>query len=265
VLFNFNLTALEQVQPWGEPGNCNLHWFGLTDGEYWIQAGDDALLEYSDAAREGFGYPRYCSYQVIRLYEDITEMLPHILDPVPGRLMPYISWCHGASTWDATLASWCADEDTADEESFRDMWGAASAWSGQRTLDTGYLSPSARIRLWSDNEVVHIEWDNRDRLIEGKPAWRAVHGSARVSRVEFVREIHAFHTALMSQMAQRVERVLAGDLPTSVNVDMVGLQREHAVRSRPLDRELGPPAVPTDWDGVWKAIAQIGQRANPTD
>ena len=39
MLFEFVLRPLEEVQPWGvdEP---TLHWFGLTDGWYWIEAGD---------------------------------------------------------------------------------------------------------------------------------------------------------------------------------------------------------------------------------
>jgi Family of unknown function (DUF5984) len=35
-LFNFELAPLERVQPWGKAGQQNLHWFGLTDGQYWI-------------------------------------------------------------------------------------------------------------------------------------------------------------------------------------------------------------------------------------
>lgn len=48
-LFQFELRQLDQIQPWGAPDDPNLHWFGLTDGWYWIQVGEDRLFEYSDA------------------------------------------------------------------------------------------------------------------------------------------------------------------------------------------------------------------------
>ncbi len=34
MVFNFRLAPLEQVAPWGDPGDPRLRWFGLTDGEY---------------------------------------------------------------------------------------------------------------------------------------------------------------------------------------------------------------------------------------
>ncbi len=45
-MFLTSCRARPEVLPWGNPGELSLHWFGLTDGKYWIQAGDDALLEY---------------------------------------------------------------------------------------------------------------------------------------------------------------------------------------------------------------------------
>jgi hypothetical protein len=52
VLINFTLAPIAEIVPWGEPGSYRLHWFGLTYGEFWIQAGEAALFEYSEHARK---------------------------------------------------------------------------------------------------------------------------------------------------------------------------------------------------------------------
>lgn len=144
MLFNFNLTPLEQIRPSGaESGNTPLHWFGLTDGAYWIQVDDVALFEYTEAARAAFGCAQYCDYYVVRLYEDFTEILPHILEPVPERLTPHISGS-GAAQWKDTIAAWRDGKDVMHDDKSFDLWDAATSWFSQRSLDTGYLSSKSR-------------------------------------------------------------------------------------------------------------------------
>lgn len=115
MLFNFRLMPLELVVPWGEPGEQRLHWFGLTDGEYWVQVGADALFEYSEGVRRASGSGRYCNYQVARLYEDITEMLPYVLDPVPTPVVRHISGVQGTAWW-KRYTSWFARRALSDNE-----------------------------------------------------------------------------------------------------------------------------------------------------
>ncbi|ANW02365.1 DUF5984 family protein [Bradyrhizobium icense] len=255
MLINFNLTPIEEIVPWGQPGSHSLHWFGLTYGEYWIQAGDAALFEYSDHARNA-GAKRYCDYQVVRLYEDLMEILPSILEPVPEPLVPYICG-EPAKAWQNAYDAWRdRSDDVLDTDYFCEVADAAVAWSGKRRLDSTYLSPSANIAIWSDQEHVHIEWDNRDRHFDGKPAWSAVLGSYQMPRDEFIEEMKSFHVRLMDQMAARVDQVVAGRLPSDIQIDLPGLVREHEQRGRSLDSALR--FVPqTDWQQTERAIREI--------
>lgn len=182
MLFDFTLLPIAKIKPWGRPGDLALHWFGLTDGYYWIEVGESRLFEYSEEVQVA-GTGRYCEYQVVRLYEDLIDMLPYILDPVPDSLIQYLSG-NTANDWRATFDAWCdRSSDGLDADRFDQLIDAATTWSGARQLDSCYLSPSANIAIWSDAKSVHFAWDNRDRFIDGKPAWSALQGVDRKSVV----------------------------------------------------------------------------------
>jgi len=255
VLINFTLVPIEKIRPWGRPGNYRLHWFGLTDGEYWIKAGEAALFEYSDHARTA-GASRYCDYQVVRLFEDLTEMLPYILEPVPEPLVQYM-WGETAKAWQKTYSAWCdKNYEVLERSQFNEIMDTAVMWTGKRWLDSAYLSPSANIAIWSDEEHVHIEWDNRDRLFDGKPAWSAILGSYQMARNKFVEEVRSFHLRLMEQMAARVQQVQEGALSPEIEIDLPGLVKEHEQRSRTLDTALNL-CPQTHWKEIEKAIREI--------
>jgi hypothetical protein len=261
MLFNFNLTPLENVQPWGRPDEKRLHWFGLTDGEYWIQVGNEALFEYSEHARYHLGSKRYCNYQVVRLYEDLMEMTPYVLEAVPVELIPYISGSTGR-IWSTASESWFAEtRDHNDRDQYWEIVDASATWIGRRRLDTAYLLPSANIHLWSDAIHVFFEWDNREKLVTGAPAWVAQYGAYRLPREEFIAEVKSFHTRLMEQMSDRVEQVLAGALPSDIDIDLFGLQQEHLRRCRLIDGVFADPPIPTDWQRVQIAIHEIERGA----
>ncbi len=255
MLINFTLAPLARIVPWGEPGNYRLHWFGLTYGEYWIEAGEATLLEYSDHARAA-GAERYCTYQVVRLHEDLMEMLPYILEPVPDPLVPYISG-EGPGILRSAHAAWCERVDDGPEaDGLFDFADAAVGWIENRRLDSSYLLPSANVAIWSDEEHTHIAWDNRGRQFGGEPAWSASLGSYLVSRVEFIEEIKSFHDRLMEQMAARVAQVASGCLPSEIQVDLPGLITEHEQRTRSFDAAL--KVVPaTDWRQAERAVGEI--------
>ena len=64
---NFQLQELDKVMPFGE----RLHWFALTDGLLWIDAGTQTIYEYSEAAQAYFGSDiKYNDYQIARFLED---------------------------------------------------------------------------------------------------------------------------------------------------------------------------------------------------
>lgn len=255
MLINFELTPVEKVIPWGNQGEHNLHWFGLTEGQYWIDAGGHALLEYSEhAQRNGTG--RYCDYYVARILEDITDMLPSILEPIPQDLVQYVSGESGRA-WIALQESW--SERNIVKGAGDEVWGVwehANLLLYNRFLDSAYLTPSASILMWSDEADVHIEWENVDKLIDGELAWSAVSGSFHLPREVFVKEVGAFCAKLFEQMTSRTEQVAAGALHPDIRIDLPALIAENAQRREKVAQAL-EKREQASWDAIRSAILEI--------
>jgi hypothetical protein len=84
MLFEFILRPLNKVAPWGNAPDLSLSWFGLTDGDYRINVGSEHLFAYSEGIKRHFSTKDpnfrgdYVNYHVVRLWEDICEILPDV-------------------------------------------------------------------------------------------------------------------------------------------------------------------------------------------
>ncbi|GAB4101642.1 hypothetical protein GCM10028790_06600 [Micromonospora taraxaci] len=78
IRFRFELYPLDEVSPWGGD-RPTLHWFGLTDGWYWLEAGGQELLRRPRQVRR---HP-FVDYHLARLWEDVNVLTPTVLEPVP--------------------------------------------------------------------------------------------------------------------------------------------------------------------------------------
>lgn len=266
MLFNFELVPLDRIPPWENPetGGKRLHWFALTDGQYWIQAGSSTLFEYCEWLRREHGYTRYCDYQVARLYEDVMDMAPHVLEPVPTDLVPFITGATGHE-WGDAIEKWDAaqPESRMDEDQYWDTCGAAREWRRLRLIDSLYLSCGLWSWLWSAEETVHLEWDNTHATRDDRPVSTATRGHFAIPREAFIRELTSFHERLMAQMADRVQCIARGALPADVDVDLPALQREQTKREKTLKAALRPLKSPTDWNEVRAAITEISGKIWP--
>jgi hypothetical protein len=251
-LIEFELKPLAEVASWGAPADPNLSWFGLTDGVYWIQAGDAALFEYSELEQRR-GTQRYCDYQVVRLHEDLMAIAPHVLEPVPADLARLIAG-DLRREWDASLSRWLDShfESDDDDEDWR-VLDTATSWIWRRRLASQHLSPPARIWMWSDRSEVRIKWDNQEAVENGACVWSAVQGAFVLAREDFPLEVRKFHERLMGEMATRIRAVAGGALAPGIRVDVAGLFREQQQR-RQLDLV---PSTTTNWDAVRRAVAEI--------
>jgi hypothetical protein len=234
-LINFTLTDLGAVRPWGEEHN-RLHWFGLTDGSYWMQVGPTELFEYASGGPSETSDGTHVDYFIARLWEDLLDLLPRVLHEVPPRIEPLLKsrspWQRG-KTPEAAGAFWAA-----------------------RALDCGYLVNPPHIWIWSCAGVTTIQWTTDGGDVED-PRWSAGKGEWKVPTARLVEEVKGFDQRLMRGMGDRVAAVVAGALDPAIEIDVELLIREHHDRASWLSKALNTDPARSDvlagsppWDAL---------------
>lgn len=276
MLFHFHLFAFpevmsEMLRREHPEAFHSLSWYELTDGWYWIDVGETQLFRYTQVAFNLSQPPRsangcYVDYYVGRFWEDLLGLLPAALEPLPAQLVERLSsfsvwneWLEDRDTWNASRSPDDADEtDDYDEEEV-EMYRAAGDWWYQRRVDTGYLLAGPCIWLWSDGAALHLCWDNRDRFLEGVPAWEAQVGERSFPIPVFLTEVAAFHQALIAAMAERVEQAASYWSSPQFTQDLLYLQISQQQQRSRLEHALRTvsESIPTDWQQVVASIATI--------
>jgi hypothetical protein len=249
IKFCFALRPVDEVSPWSDPPH--LHWFGLTDGWFWIESGGHELLRRT---RLEDPHP-YVDYQVVRLWEDVLALTPEVLEPVPADLVPFI---------ESDLAQWVCNwldfaggdgDDDFDPNAPDHPVVTAAIWHGEHNLDLGYLLNAPRLRFWrttgGGRDEMTMDWRHDDDGEVGFTAGAAVR--VTVSTADYLDSVRAFDHDLMAAMRQRIEELESrGGLP-GVAIDIAGLRWEQTLREGHLAKCLAR-SPKTDW-------AAIGQGA----
>ncbi|MER7666589.1 DUF5984 family protein [Streptomyces sp. NPDC096193] len=244
--FRFGLRPVADIPAWGGE-KPSLHWFALTEGWYWIEIGDDELLRYSDRTLQKWveeggaeDAPPYVDYYVVRIWEDLLEMLPEIMEPVPEDLADFVA---------EELLDWPSREDAPQIE-------AAGLWHVSHSMYTGPLQNAPHIRWWrtiiDGDDVVTVAWRHQpepDIEFAGP-----LTGLTAVPTSSFVAAVTEFDLALLAAMDQRISMLEATGPPPGVDLDLRHLRREHEERSTRLQRAWTRECS-TDW-GIVRAGAR---------
>jgi hypothetical protein len=276
MFFHFQLTPIAEITSWGKKDEPVLHWFGLSDGQYWIHIGETELFRYSKPFLAAYQpqnsdsatHPSqlYVDYFVVRLWEDILEIVPDVLDPLPASLLQrmepidqWLHWCQKASRWQED------PQETSDEEALdarRDLYNKALRWWRDRQLYTGPIRFYPGIFFWSDDRFIHCLWDSRRSHDEdGLLFWEAVYGTALVPVTTFREAVTSFNTRFIAAMAERVQNVLANWSRPEITVDFAQLAQEQVQRSEHFAKRMAEiPArakTATEWERILDAICAI--------
>jgi hypothetical protein len=252
-LFDFRLREIAQVVPWDTEGKKTLSWFGLTDGWFWINVGHDQLFR----TREAWNGSDYVDYQVVRLWEDVLDILPTVLDPVPADIGSRLEPQHDWLGWYRRVHDRLAAAGISDAEAEQIERG--TRWSTERRLDTGYLTAGPNIFFWRTEDTIHVAWDNRDGFAVGEPLWSSSHGHISMALADFNDEVKDFNDRLMSAMADRVDGVRREWPHPDVVIDAEQLDREQKERSTWLHKavERADRHSAEDWDGVREEMRRL--------
>ncbi|MEV4995650.1 DUF5984 family protein [Streptomyces niveus] len=220
IRFRFGLTPVHDIQPWGGDAP-SLSWFSLTDGWYDIEADGRHLFRHGADGTS-------VDYYVVRLWEDVLDVLPEALEPVPADLVAFMAGDH--TRW--------LPADSPDTE-------AAVTWYGQHALDTGYLRTAPHIRWWrttaeAGDDLMTVTWTH-------DPDGTA--GRVTLPTPDFVAAVTALHHDLLGAMEERVTALEATGPPPGVHIDLPHLRHEQRDRASWLGRAL-ERACDTDWAAV---------------
>lgn len=243
--FTFALRDLDDVEPWGEPEHPTLHWFGLTDGWYDLTIGDDHLFGGPDL-------PRGVEYPVVRLWEDLIEVAPQVLQPIPSALAARVESIDAWRQW---------SQRALELDHPRELNEAALSWWWRRELTSTQFIDAPRLHMWRVGEVLHLHWHTL--LAEpGGPVWPSPRGTAVTSPDAFHSALINFDRDLLAAMEARVVAVERGWQRTEIGIDVRGLRREHEDRAGWLEKGFQSEAArsPPPWESVLAGIDELERR-----
>lgn len=270
-MFKFDLWPMSDIAAWEHDGQAYIHWFGLTDGWYTIDCGGTELLRYNqrliDATPQWNWRTPYFDYHVVRLYEDVLDVLPQAIDPIPSDVLDLVRSTQLERSFRERSLHWADHHWSApDPARFNQrvaFWKrAAGWWLEDRRLSRGHMAGQPDIQLWSENDILTVRWIN-DCKVAGDTGllWNEVgSGEYTMPTADFVGEVKSFHDRLMNAMRGRVELATSDWPRADVAVDADALRQEQEKRMGSLARALDYAANRRcDWNAVREAIREVAR------
>lgn len=271
-LFNFSFKPIEECEPFGTAPDLNLHWFGLTDGFYHLKVGEVEVLRYTpeimqEGKKKGWRPQQlpYPDYYVVRLFEDLLEILPAVFEEVPAEVARYVTTPEKQQQFDQMYQNWLSQTDSESlepqqEQVIEDIAEVSIRWWHNRYLSSAHLQKGPHIWFWRTGEQVHIRWDSSGKSEEGVPFWTSASGEFSLPFQQFQAEVKDFLERFIGEMGQRVEAAYQEWPLPEVKIDLEDLRASQIQREGSL-REALAIKPETDWDKVISAIKQIEEYA----
>jgi hypothetical protein len=243
--FRFVLRDMARIEPWGVAPDLSLSWFGLTDGAYCIETPAGRLLDYRDEHDADLGVS-WCTYAVARLWEDLKDLAPRVLEPVPEDVLPRLI------AWQRTGAA----DDPPEDDTLYDAWVGAQGWWSERQLDLGFLRHAPRLHFWRTGDMMQMRWRIREIPDEPNP-FTLEFADAQVTVAQFERAVALFERDFLGAMRTRCETLVRDGWPGKpCEIDPEAVLEEHEMREAEAAEERPIPS--TDWDAVREDLDIMG-------
>lgn len=250
-LFEFELIPVEHIEPWDEGETSSLSWFALTLGTFHMTLGSEhgELFRYSPSVLdEAAGEGPYPTYQIAAFAGDILGAARAGIEPLPTFLEDLLQ---------NESAFWTLESAGQDDASDNDRSYVAWRWLGERSPSTSYLVAHPRLWFVRVADEIWIQWDNRDRMIDGRPMWTATHGKYVLSLATFVAECRAFASRLLQEMDDRLLAIESGTAVPACAVSLPALRAEHETWRAELAAYFEHCEPDFTWSEVEQAIRSL--------
>lgn len=261
---NFELQQLDKIVPWGEEHPI-LHWFGLTDGLLWINAGEGTIYEYSHAAVEYWGLKEtpYNDYQLSRFLEDFSEIFRYVVESIPFQLYEHIEdFIILAHKWNEQ--HWDLEDEIFDAF-YDNEYLTLITWYLDRVIDSGHLVGGPHIGFFRCENKIKIVWNSDYTLENGESIWKTPTGIYEIDYHDFVKEVERFYHDFYNKMNQQVENAVLKDWK-NVEIDKKRLKEENVQRQEIFNQAINmlkqENGNKTDWENMMliydKMISEVG-------
>lgn len=249
--FNFKLTDLDNIMPFAQDVHRSLHWFGLTDGLFWIDIGGQTIYEYSAAAHDFFGNcDKYNEYNIARFMEDFFHTFRYVGESIPKELYD------GLDTFGEKAEQWRKrydmQEDDVFEQFFQEEYSVLSKWWFDRGFDSGYLVGGPDINCFRCGDKIKIVWESKFLTGGGESIWTASRGSYEMPYEEFILSVTDFYHSFFEAMEQRIGSAVKREWG-SIEIDGKELLEENGKRKSGFLKEidqLRDNDEYTNWDKI---------------
>lgn len=252
---NFQLQEIDKIIPWGTNRDY-LSWFGLTDGLLWINAGNDVIYEYSQAAREYWKCDdlKFNDYQLSRFLEDLSEIFYFIREPVPEFLYRNIGeFIELTNNWKEQHFD---EPDDLFDKFYYDEYATLTEWFFNRILNSGHLIGGPLIGCFRYKDMIKIYWNSDYILDNGKSIWTSPNGIFELKYNDFVDEAERFFNSFFISMDEQVELSVLKDWG-KVELDKDGLIKENNERKLVFKQKLSLLHCQTDTFTDWSSIESL--------
>lgn len=262
-LFDFHFINTEDIITTG------LSWFWLTDGFYWMNIDNQKLFEHSEEGlrcweKQGDTYPtenyqKCMDYQVVRFWEDMIEILPTIVQPVPSEFHNLFSQPIQSLENNYELYYDYVEKinDTAEYKE-NNQYFDKPFFFDNHILSTMHIFTSPLIYFWryieGKEDNIHIVWDftqttttEDDKQI---PMWSATQGHYKLAYDDFMQEFYDFHQRLIDSMEKKIIEIENSPKLQALLRKGYDLRAEHEERKKWIEKEFKKYPNKLDWEDI---------------
>lgn len=236
-----------------------MHWFALTDGLLWIQAGESTIYEYSQAAKDHWNCDEtYNDYQLSRFLEDFSGIFHFVREPVPELLYDHIAdfveWTH---QW---KMQYMDEPDERFDAFYDDEYTMLTAWFFLRCFDSGHLTGGPLIGCFRCGDKIKLYWESDYLLDDGNSIWTAPKGAYEMPYTDFVAEVERCFDTFFTAMDTQVRQAAAKDWG-DIHLDTQKMMLEHQIRKDGFRQNIamlhGTPDAAPDWNKILSLFDQM--------
>lgn len=263
-MINFRLKNIDDIVPFGQSPDLSLHWFGLTDGDLWIEFGETTIYEYTDEALAYFGDKptKYNDYQISRFLEDFSDLFKNIGESVPDK---FYDLAGNLSRFQLDSQKWLDINDTDDDDLsdfYFDTYDTLISWTSNRKINSGHLLGGPNIYFFRNKDKIKIVWESDHKLENGAVLWTAFNGIYEMDYVEFIKQVKDFGVRFFESMLCQILQTEEKDWK-DIQLDKNRLRAEHQERETDFFQKLqfleNDSDIKTDWTKIDTLYEQMAE------